>query len=258
MSWQPMASASGGMLGEYLGQQIWPKMPGLNDKQASEYGGQVGSMLGQMGVNALFSAFGDSPGTKAGKAANDYFSQVAPGAGQWDRLRASNPGGQMAAVNQQTQVQERMQQRELETRKDVARIGAAATLGAAATPYGGTNAPIENQQRQIAQQIKESKARVQLLREQKRTERVRELLKKELVKIENLGVTYAELGKLAKNVASSANEMFFSGVSSPSSTAENVAEKLKSMYTSNAQKWKAHWKSEAAIQKNRGSRHKKR
>jgi len=127
-------SALGGMAGSWLGKELGPKVPGLD----AESGKGLGSALG----GDLASMVGPSAGTMAGQKANDYFKELGGGKyNAWDKLGASSPGGQLQAVEKQTKTQERMQSKELEARKDVARIQGENAVRTARVAHGSEDTP---------------------------------------------------------------------------------------------------------------------
>lgn len=125
-----------GTIGKVLGSVLLPKIPGISGALgagAKQIGGDIGGQLGGM--------LDPSLGSLAGRNARDYFDKLAPGSSDWDRLRANNPSGQLQAVDKQTKVQERMQEKELQNRKDIENIKGDYALKVAQTQYGGANTP---------------------------------------------------------------------------------------------------------------------
>lgn len=75
-------------------------------------------ILNRVGDQTIDRALAPLQGEAAGKYAKSYYDKAFPGSSTWDRLGASNPSGQ----NAQASAQERMQTKELKTRKDIARL----------------------------------------------------------------------------------------------------------------------------------------
>ncbi|AJK28292.1 putative minor spike protein [Eel River basin pequenovirus] len=74
-------------------------------------------------------------GAMAGQDAAAFMDKAYPGTNPWERLGA-NAGASIGAAEKTTKSQERMQEKELATRKQVARIQAGATTEAAAIAHG--------------------------------------------------------------------------------------------------------------------------
>ncbi len=128
--WGPILSTLGNLAGTYLGKKAEKQIPGLSG--AGNAGGQIGGQLGQM----VSGEPAPGSGAAAGEHAKAYYKKLAPGLGARDYLGANNPGGQLAAVNKQTKVQERMQKADLLNKKEVAQIQGDNAVRAAAVPLG--------------------------------------------------------------------------------------------------------------------------
>ena len=159
----------GQLAGSWLGGQAQSRIPGLGSAQdMRNQGMMLGGNLAQM--------LGPSAGEQAGRFAKDYYDKAFANTSVYDRLGASNAAGQIQSAANQIESNEKMQARELKTRKEIAEINADATKTAAATPYGGTNTPASNAQTRIS-------AEVQLLKQKAETERNVEKIRRAEAKI---------------------------------------------------------------------------
>ena len=103
-------------------------------------GFDLSSLLGAVEPMAKIAGIpmpGGATGAQLGKDAKAYFDKAFPGTNAWERLGSSYGGSSVEAAKQTTRAQERMQTKELATRKDIAEIGAEAQVQSSAIQFGG-------------------------------------------------------------------------------------------------------------------------
>lgn len=129
MPFAQMAAALGTTLGgKLVGKGL--EAAGVGPEMANATGESVAPMMKIAGI--------PTPGTGAmlGQDAKAYMDKAFPGTNPWERLGASYPGASVDAAQTNVKGQKEMQEKELKTRKDIARIQADATTQAASIAHG--------------------------------------------------------------------------------------------------------------------------
>lgn len=118
---------------------------GLNNNDDGGFNLGLGNTLQDVLGSFIGSGLEEALGIDPISNYEDFLNRIFPDTNQWDRLRGNSGASSAAGQRSQLPVQERMQIRELETRKEVARINAGATTGAATIGIGPSSERVSAQ-----------------------------------------------------------------------------------------------------------------